>query len=91
MCNILFCSTVYSTISYYVDKTGCSRAVLQKSCIWESLNLLTDSSTNTKTDRNGQKGKKKKKSCVSYHMSGVTFHVSPVTCHLSLTPTATAT
>ena len=63
--------------------------------------MCADNSTNTKTDRNGQKGKKKKKlhvsrfrchlSLVMSHVSCVTCCVSPVTCHLSLTPTATAT
>ena len=53
-----------------------------KAHIREKLNLWTceDSSTDTKMDRNRQKGT----------MSHVTCHVSHVTCHLSLTLTPAA-
>ena len=52
-----------------------------KSCIQETLNLLTcgDSSSDTKINRKGQEGGNKKKK------------VSRVTCHLSLKRTATPT
>ena len=61
-----------------------------KSCIRETLNLLTcaDSSIDTKTDRNGQKSRFFLN--VIFHVSPVMCHMSRVTCHLSLTPTATA-
>ena len=57
---------------------------------WKTINLLTcsDSSTNTKMDRN--RPKKEEKRNVKSQVSGVTCHVSRVTCHLSLTPIATA-
>ena len=53
-----------------------------KSRIGETLNLstCTDSSTDTKTDRNGQKVKSKNN---KYHMYGIRCHLSPVACHLS--------
>ena len=57
-------------------------------CIWGTLNLLTcaDSNTDTKTDRNGQKGEKEEKnmchvSHITCHMSCVMCWVSRVTCH----------
>ena len=65
--------------------------------IQETLNLLmfADSSTDTKTDKNQQRGKKKKikqlchVSCGMCHvsgvrcqMSGVRYQVSGVTCHM---------
>ena len=48
--------------------------------------VCADSNTDTKTDRNVQIGKRKKKflvSCVRCHMSRVTFYVSCVMCHVS--------
>ena len=64
----------------------------KKTCKQESLNLLTygDSSTDTKTDRNGHK-RREKMSGVMCQASRVTCHKSCVACHLSLLPTATAT
>ena len=53
----------------------------KKSCIGETLNLLTcaDSCSNTKEKRGGG------------FVQKVTCHLSPVTCHMSPTPTAKAT
>ena len=70
----------------------------KKSHIREKLNLsmCTDRSTDTKRDRNRQKGKNSNKylsyvSGVTCQVSSVMSRVSPVTCQLSLTPKATAT
>ena len=58
-----------------------------------NLSICADSSTNTKTDKNGQKGKKKKKKekyificnvgCVGCQVSGAMCHISYVMCHVS--------
>ena len=57
-----------------------------KSRIRETLNLLTcsDSSTDTKTDRNKQKVRgKRKRPNVMCHVSHVTCHISCVMCNMS--------
>ena len=53
----------------------------KKSCIRETLNLSTcvDSSTDTKTDKNGQKEKKKIIFFCKWHVLRVSCHLSRVT------------
>ena len=60
--------------------------------IHEALNLLmfADSSSNTKMDRIGLKGRRRKKSFVLCHVSRVMCHLLRVTCHLSLMATSTS-
>ena len=67
-------------VTYHVSPPP-HATVFSKSRIRETLNLpmCADSSTDTKTDKNGQKGKKKKK--IMCQVSCVTCHLSPVTCH----------
>ena len=52
------------------------------SCTWDTQNLSTRavSSTDTKTDRNKQKGTTK---IFMFHVSHVTCHVSCVMCHMT--------
>ena len=81
--------------------TFCQTFGVKKSCMWETLNLLTfaNSSTNTKIIRNRRTGKEAyflrcQMSGVTCHVWGVTCQVPGVlrvTCHLSETATARAT
>ena len=62
----------------------------EKLCIWQTLNLLMCgyNSTNTKTERNGQKKSRRRRRKKCCHVAGVTCNVSRVTCHLSHGPNA---
>ena len=54
---------------------------LYKSCLWETLILLTCADISTKTKKIREREKKKK--YIMCHVSSVLFHLSFVTCHVS--------
>ena len=78
------------TVNMWVRVMSVARKefIYPKSGIQETLHLLTcaDSNTDTKTDRNRQKGERRKtlnEFCIRCHNSCVRCPVSRVGCHLS--------